>query len=138
MGNYGWMKMESSCKITTESVTDKWPAKAKISHTAKSKCECKSMGDNDNEIVRGYTFGIAYTFYEQDKEKYNALVINDMVKSKAAKLGLDLGAYEIWDYHPECLPRRRHGDDWWKQDEYEGDSAGPDRRNLEEWLIHAR
>ncbi|KAI3327933.1 hypothetical protein HD806DRAFT_484449 [Xylariaceae sp. AK1471] len=91
----GWAKFPWGCTITTDKAT-KWPLNTTITH--KSTCECKSQG-GDGELVRDYLFVVAYEYYyKQDRERYNALVCNELVKAQGDRLELDLDELKIWDF----------------------------------------
>ncbi|KAI0972883.1 hypothetical protein F4678DRAFT_31458 [Xylaria arbuscula] len=95
------------CRIMVDPYTH-WPLNLDILHIEWA-CRCYSQESpplgSGTVFVRDYLFAVAYEYhYRADPDKYNALACNEIVKTQAARLGVDLQGRLIWDLYPSVLP----------------------------------
>ncbi|KAI8634329.1 hypothetical protein F5Y19DRAFT_208669 [Xylariaceae sp. FL1651] len=97
-GRFPWAAKSRSTKLLNG-------RSVKPSPTVFLSCECVAIFHDDDDAIRQLFFVVAHTnFYTKDPVKYNARVVNRMVQTEAARLGLDLEGQNIWDDYPDCVP----------------------------------
>lgn len=146
-------KMPWGCRMSISPET-KWPLRAEIIHAPTNGatgegCKCRESLFTDKELVIKYMHMTAYFVYHlKDPETYNAWKVNELVKQEAKRLGL--GAGNIWEQYPSCIPRTQDLDlntcpagvpvrDVTQMEDgtvvvFEGKTLGPGGRSLTELL----